>query len=292
MTTIRSSLLAIALSAATLAQGVAVILLGRLDWRLGLEVMAVAAAVAGLVHQAWVHRLRLNHRIDMLLVMGAFGGLGMLAGWWVDLGFTAPPPNAGFHVAMGHGCSDHGAQPDVMGEMAASGCCDDPVPAPASSSRRDDQEDRVAPATGHQPPPAADNGGHGSHTGGGSFWPMVFSWMTGLMLLGAIPTGLAFTRCAELARTNIRRWISTHVFGNALMIAGMVWIGHWMGPMLADWTGSAVLGGHIGMLAGMLLGMETGMFGGEALLGLEPWRELTWRGDPEYRPSAEDLSKG
>jgi hypothetical protein len=27
----------------------------------------------------------------------------------------------------------------------------------------------------------------------------------------------------------------------------------------------------------MLVGMEAGMFGGEALLGLQPWREWTWR---------------
>ncbi len=112
---------------------------------------------------------------------------------------------------------------------------------------------------------------------------MVFSWMTGLMLLGAIPTGLAFTRCAELARTGRRRWISTHLVGNAVMIAGMVWLGHWLGPILAEWTGSAVIGGHVGMLAGMLIGMEAGMFGGEALLGLEPWREWTWRGEADAR---------
>jgi hypothetical protein len=114
---------------------------------------------------------------------------------------------------------------------------------------------------------------------------MVFSWMTGLMLLGAIPTGLAFTRCAELARTGRRRWISTHLFGNALMIAGMVWLGHWLGPILAEWTGSAVIGGHVGMLAGMLLGMEAGMFGGEALLGLKPWREWTWKESGRPRAS-------
>jgi hypothetical protein len=26
--------------------------------------------------------------------------------------------------------------------------------------------------------------------------------------------------------------------------------------------------------------MEAGMFGGEALLGLQPWREWTWRAGP------------
>jgi hypothetical protein len=115
---------------------------------------------------------------------------------------------------------------------------------------------------------------------------MVFSWMTGLMLLGAIPPGLLLTRCAELARADRRRWISTHLVGNAVMIAGMVWLGHAIGPALSEWTGSAVLGGHLGMLLGMLLGMEAGMFGGEAALGLAPWRELSWRSDPDPRRSA------
>lgn len=258
------SSVAAALAGATLAQGVAVVLLGRLDWRLGLEVMVVAAALAGLVHQAWRHRLRLNHRVDMLLVMGAFGGLGMLAGWWVDLGFTAPPRDASFHAAMGHGCSGHEAAGEHGTAPSGDACCGDTVdPAPVGSAS-------------HPPAPASDGASHGA----GVFWPMVFSWMTGLMLVGAIPPGLALTRCAQLARMSRRRWLSTHVVGNVLMIVGMIWLGHWIGPMLAAATGSAVLGGHLGMLAGMLLGMEAGMFCGEAMLGLQPWREWTWRSDP------------
>jgi hypothetical protein len=106
---------------------------------------------------------------------------------------------------------------------------------------------------------------------------MVGSWMTGLMLLAAVPPGLFLTRCAELARSGWRRWVSTHLVGNGLMVAGMVWLGHAVGPSVADLTGSAVVGGHVAMLLGMLVGMEAGMFLGEATLGLEPWREWTWR---------------
>jgi hypothetical protein len=95
------------LAVATLAQGLAAVLFGRLGWPEALQTLAVTAALAGLVHQAWIHRLRLNHRVDMFLVMGVFGGLGMLAGWWIDLGFTAPPRDASFHAAMGHGCGGH-----------------------------------------------------------------------------------------------------------------------------------------------------------------------------------------
>jgi hypothetical protein len=275
------STLAVVLAVAALAQGVALVLLGRLEWRLALEVLAVTAALAGLVHQAWVHRLRLNHRIDMFLVMGVFGGLGMLAGWWVDLGFTAPPRDAGFHAAMGHGCGDHTAAA-AGGEMALdNGLSDVPTPAPVTDEPSCCDGDSPGPGAASPAAPTG-GGGHGVHGGGGgTFWPMVFSWMTGLMLLGAIPPGLAFTRCADLARTSRRRWLSTHLIGNALMIAGMIWLGHWIGPILARWTGSAIIGGHVGMLAGMLLGMEAGMFLGEALLGLQPWREWTWRGERE-----------
>jgi hypothetical protein len=273
-------MLAVVLATATLGQGVVLMLLGRLEWRLALEVLAVTAAIAGLVHQAWVHRLRLNHRIDMLLVMGAFGGLGMLAGWWVDLGFAAPPRDAGFHAAMGHGCADHATQMNTVVGSAEETCCDPPEAPPEDPSCCDDEAlGDAGGGAGHDPSsPSADttHAGH-SGSGGGSFWPMAFSWMTGLMLLGAIPPGILFTRCAELARTSRRRWVSTHIIGNGLMIVGMIWLGHWIGPILADWTGSAVLGGHIGMLVGMLVGMEAGMFGGEAVFGLQPWRELTWR---------------
>lgn len=277
---------AVVLALATVAQGVAVILLGRLDWRLALEVLAVTAALAGLVHQAWIHRLRLNHRIDMFLVMGVFGGLGMLAGWWVDLGFTAPPRDASFHAAMGHGCGGHDATDESptsqVGKtmtMGADSCCEAETPtepATAEDDCCDSDEVAAIPKEGGQ----SGHGGHGGH-GGGSFWPMVFSWMTGLMLLGAIPPGLFLTRCAQLARSGWRRWVSTHLVGNALMVATMIWLGHAVGPMLAGWTGSAVLGGHLGMLGGMLVGMEAGMFGGEALLGLKPWREWTWGANSE-----------
>ena len=276
--------LAAVLAAATLAQGIGLVLLGRLEWRLALEVLAVTAAIAALVHQAWVHRIRLNHRIDMFLVMGVFGGLGMLAGWWVDLGFTAPPRDAGFHAAMGHGCGSHSAMETRAADAPMGSCCDDSDEAPAPAQPSCCDSDDTEPAAAHDSTAPPSVGGHGGHSSnGGTFWPMVFSWMTGLMLLGAIPAGLAFTRCAELARTGRRRWISTHLIGNALMIAGMVWLGHWLGPIVAEWTGSAIIGGHVGMLAGMLVGMEAGMFGGEALLGLQPWREWTWSGDVQGR---------
>lgn len=76
---------ALALAAAVLAQGALLVVMARLPVRPALQLLAVAAALALLVWQAWLVRLRLNHRVDMLIVMTAFGGLGMLLGWWLDL---------------------------------------------------------------------------------------------------------------------------------------------------------------------------------------------------------------
>lgn len=243
------------LAGAVLAQGIALVLLARFELRPALETLVVAAALALLVWQAWRVRLRLNHRLDMLLVMGAVGGLGMLAGWWIDLGFTAPPREAGFHEAMGHGGG---------GEMGEHSCC-----AAAGTS-----------ATG-----AVTGSGSGGavHSGLRSFVAMVRTWMTGLMLLAAIPPALVLTRCAELARQGWRRWVSTHLIGNALMVAGMIWLGHALGPAVTRLVGSGIVGGQLAMLGGMLIGMEAGMFLGEAVLGLKPWREWSWRAD-ESRP--------
>lgn len=244
------------LAGAVLAQGLGMVLLGRLGPRNGLETMVVAAAAALLTWQAWRVRLRLNHRLDMLLVMGALGGLGMLAGWWIDLGFQAPPREAGFHQAMGHGGGGGAA-----GEHS---CC------AAAAAQSGTGTDGAADA--------------GSALRG--FVAMVGTWMTGLMLLAAIPPGLVLTRCAELAKQGWRRWVSTHIVGNVLMIIGMIWLGHALGPAVARLTGSAVVGGQLAMLGGMLVGMEAGMFLGEAALGLKPWRELTWRAtEPHPLPS-------
>jgi len=220
-TTGRDRWVARGLGASVLAQGVGLVLLGRLEGAALWQVLVVSSALAMVTVTAWRHRLLLNHRIDMLLVMAAGGGLGMLVGWWVDLGYVAPAAGPSFHLAMGHAAC------------------------------------------------------HGPQSAGS--WQMVFSWMTALMLLGAIPPGVLLTRCAELARSGWRRWASTHIVGNVVMVAGMVWLGHWLGPGLARLAGSGVVGGHLAMLIGMLAGMEAGMFAGEAVLGLKPWQEWRWR---------------
>lgn len=214
------------LGGAVLAQGALLLVMGRLGLRQGVQTMVAAGAVAILVQQAWRFRMRMNHRVDMLLVMAAVGGLGMLLGWAAD-GWAG--------TAMG-------AMLQPASEAHA--CC-------------------------------AHAGGAAPAGGGGGFWSMVFSFMTGGMLLAAIPASVAWTRCAKLARQGWRRWVSTHLAGNAAMVAVMIWLGHLLAPGLARLTGSPVVGMHVGMVLGMLAGMEGGMFVSEALLGLKPWREIT-----------------
>lgn len=198
------------LGGAVVAQGAMLLYLGQLGGRTAVQTLLAFAALGVVTHQAWVFRGQLTHRIDMLLVMLALGGLGMILGWWIDFGL---------HPA-----------PEWM-------------------------------RLGQLPPQPW------------SFWSKVFSWMTGLMLVGAIPPSLWWTRCARLARQSRRRWVSTHLVGNAAMVAGMIWTNRWLGRSVGALAGSLVVGAHTAMLLGMLAGMAAGMWLGEAALGLRPWRE-------------------
>ena len=90
--TVLDRTIACSLAASTAIQGVWMGLWspGGLQWYL---VSALAALAA---YQAWMARDRLPAHVDMLLLMGALGGLGMMIGTWVDKGFplTPPPPPA------------------------------------------------------------------------------------------------------------------------------------------------------------------------------------------------------
>lgn len=198
------------LGGAAAAQGVILLYLGQLDGRAAVQTVLAFAAVGAVTHQAWVFRGQLSHRLDMLLVMLALGGLGMIVGWWIDFGLQPAPEWM------------------RLGQTA-------PNP--------------------------------------WSFWSRVWSWMTGLMLVGGIPPSLLWTRCARLARESRRRWVSTHLAGNVAMVAGMIWTNRWIGRALGALAGSLVVGAHTAMLLGMLAGMAAGMWLGEAALGLRPWRE-------------------
>jgi hypothetical protein len=204
------------LAAAVAAQGVGLIVAARPAAAETTQIALVTAALAAATAMTWRVRMRLNHRVDMLLVMGAVGGLGMLLGGWLDTWLASS-------------------------DMATHGA----------------------------------HGGHGAR----SAWAMVPTWMTGLMLAAAIPASALWTRCAVLARTGWRRWLSTHVVGNGVMVVAMVWVGHWLGHPLGSLVGSMAVGHHAAMVLGMMVGMELGMFAGETALGLAPWREWRWSED-------------
>jgi hypothetical protein len=198
------------LGGAVVAQGLILLYLGQLGGRAAAQTLLVFTALGLLTHQAWTYRAQLTHRVDMILVMVALGGLGMILGWWIDFGCQPAPE----WMRLG----------------------------------------RMSPREW-------------------SFWDKVWSWMTGLMLLGSIPPSLWWTRCARLARQSHRRWLSTHLAGNAAMVAGMIWTNRFIGRAVGRLAGSLVVGAHVAMLVGMVVGMAAGMWLGEAALGLRPWRE-------------------
>lgn len=105
-----------------------------------------------------------------------------------------------------------------------------------------------------------------------SIWDAVFSLMTLGMLAASVPASVRWTRCAQLARNNPRRWVTTHLVGNAAMIAGMIAAGRLSGAALGALVGSPKVGHHLAMVAGMVIGMHAGMWLGEAAVGLRPWR--------------------
>ncbi len=106
-----------------------------------------------------------------------------------------------------------------------------------------------------------------------SVWHAVFSLMTLFMLAASVPASVRWTRCARLARQSRRRWVTTHLVGNAAMIAGMIAGGRLLGAALGALAGSPKVGHHVAMVIGMVVGMHAGMWLGEAAAGLAPWRK-------------------
>ncbi len=106
-----------------------------------------------------------------------------------------------------------------------------------------------------------------------SVWHAVFSLMTLFMLAASVPASVRWTRCARLARQSRRRWVTTHLVGNAAMIAGMIAFGRLFGAALGALAGSPKVGHHLAMVIGMVVGMHVGMWVGEAVAGLKPWRQ-------------------
>lgn len=81
--------MALSLFTAVILQVALLLLQSDLPWRLQVQVAMVGIALATLVHQLWQYRRLWSPHLDMLLLMTAFGGLGMVLAGLPDWGAPA-----------------------------------------------------------------------------------------------------------------------------------------------------------------------------------------------------------
>lgn len=95
---------AIALSLAFffLAQAALLEWAGAIPAQFRIEIWVVTLALSGLAAQAWLVRRMLPAHTDMLLLMMAWGGFGMLLGWFLDGGLGGMQSHAAHHAMAGH----------------------------------------------------------------------------------------------------------------------------------------------------------------------------------------------
>lgn len=74
---------------------------GAVPARLRIEIWVVTLALAALAARAWSIRRMLPAHADMLLLMLAWGGFGMLWGWILDGGLSAMQSHAAYHRMAG-----------------------------------------------------------------------------------------------------------------------------------------------------------------------------------------------
>lgn len=79
------------LGGAVFLQGLMLLLLDSFSPLAVAQCLLVTGVLAFATLEAWLRRGQLNHRVDMVLVMTALGGLGMILGWWVDFGCQEAP---------------------------------------------------------------------------------------------------------------------------------------------------------------------------------------------------------
>ena len=94
-----------------LAQAMLLERAGALPAQYRIEIWVVALALALLGAQAWLVRRYLPAHADMLLLMLAWGGFGMLWGWQLDGGLAAMQSHGAHHAMPGA----------AMGQMHSSG---------------------------------------------------------------------------------------------------------------------------------------------------------------------------
>lgn len=203
---------------------------GALPARIAPEAWLVTGVFAFVLAQIWLLRHMLPAHTDMLVLMLAWGGFGMLLGWYLDGVLSAMAPDAG------------GA------EMYVS------ATAPVQHADHGHHAEH-----GHRAitePEASGSHPHDAHHGAGGGW---FNAMNGLMLLFAFPPAILWARCLQGYRPYRPRlaWVLT--LDTVGMVLGMMAGGRTLGHGLGEALGAPALGHHLGMLAGMTLGMYASM---------------------------------
>ncbi len=88
---------------------------GAIPAQFHIEIWVVTLALSGLAAQAWLVRRMLPAHADMLLLMMAWGGFGMLLGWMLDGGLQAMQANAAHHAMADHAMAGHATTPVYSG---------------------------------------------------------------------------------------------------------------------------------------------------------------------------------
>lgn len=198
------------------------------------DVVFQASLLTGLVSlllaQAWRMRRMLPAHTDMLLLMLAWGGFGMLWGWQLDGAMQAMPPDSG------------------SAEMRASAVMPE---AHVQHRQPGSDETHVHPSASHTHP------GHGDMVYSG--WFRWLNAMNGLMLLFAFPPSFVWARCLQPYRLFPWRlsWVLT--LDAVGMVLGMMAGGRALGHPLGALTGAPIAAHHLAMLVGMLAGMYVTM---------------------------------
>lgn len=200
------------LAAALLAQGILLVMLFATERTAPI----LTAAALAFVLWRWWRRGRLHPVLRVAVVTAALGGLGMLAGSWID----AAHGNAGSSAVLD----------------AERGGSAGPIVSPC-----------------HAPPRTAEatpEGGHAEH-GAHDLRTMAASWMFGLMLVACV-AGCAWL-CDDCGHSRRARAVD-HLACAVGMVVGMV-LGGDSAALLTSWSGlGSGITMHLGMVLGMATG--------------------------------------
>jgi hypothetical protein len=207
---------------------------------LSTEAWLLTGVLAIVLATAWQIRSTLPSHADMLLLMLAWGGFGMLFGWYLDGGMNAHHPDSG------------------SAELHANAHVPNQQQPPVSEASPEHQHPAQQEHTGHEQGHAGHEQGHGH----GAVYSGWFRWINGmnvLMLAFAFPPSIWWARCLQAYRPFPIRLAWVLGLDAAGMVLGMMAGGRLLGHPLGDLLDAPVAAHHLGMLAGMLAGMYATM---------------------------------